>query len=651
VADFDKVTAYRGTYLNYVRGNSKYLDRMVESFKFFSGLDNGQVPSHLLEQLRSEGRSIATFNFIQNKVLTLAGSFLENKYDIDFMPRGNTSADAIAVLDELYRFDRDQSRMDIQRLQFLVSFLIQQGVLEIYKDYTESPLGHIRFRYRNGFQFYFDPAWATINIKDNRRIFIHTLMDAEQIVETYGHKNAELQDQYERLKRMEDDASDQTEEIDKLCDRSPEFYESVGRRHKVIECVEMKWVKKARLYNTRSQEWLPPMDERVARARLRFPGSEDLRLMPDHYQECYRTIICPSVGKGLVLDEGPDDIQVETYPYFVGSALTINGERQGVVDPLKDPQATYNKRESTMTHWQGVSALGIEFVEEDAMTDPEYRRYLREGNIPGSKFKVSSGSNKDQKIIVKDRGTAPQDLNQSADRALMMGDRIWAPPSSQGFAERSGESAKLYDSKKQQAEKALRVAQEVLMDIEHQMGMAYFLAAKQCYSGAPREVTTADGKVIRLNWVGDDGLKYNEIGKLSRVNVIVTESPEARSMREERLGIFFQLRSAVTTPAAQAVIDKKIIEYLPGIGEADRVEALGIVNKNLKLIESRMDAELMQYQQAQAQPPPNLLGAPQGPFKPGEAPAQGGGFSAEGKEIKPGAGLPVDVSAQNQING
>jgi hypothetical protein len=649
--ELDKVTAYRSTYLNYVRRNSKYLDRMVESFKFFSGLDNGQVPLHLQEQLRAEGRSIASFNFIQNKVLTLAGSFLENKSDIDFMPRGNTSPDAIAVLKELYRYDRDQSRMDIQRLQFLVSFLIQQGVMEIYKDYTESPLGHPRFRYRNGFQFYFDPDWATINVKDNRKIFIHSMMDAEQIVETWGHKNGELEDQYQRLKRMEDDPSDHTEDIDKLCDRSPEFYESIGRRHKVIECVEMKWVKKARLYNIRTQEWFPPMDERVARARLRFPGNEDLRLLPDHFQECHRTVICPSLGKGLILDEGPDDLQIETYPYFVGSALTINGERQGVVDPLKDPQATYNKRESTMTHWQGISALGVEFVEEDAMTDAEFRRYIREGNIPGSKFKVRSGANKEEAVKIKDRGTAPQDLNQSADRALMMGDRIWAPAASQGFAERSGESGKLYDSKKQQAEKALRVAQAVLMDVEHQMGVAYFLAARQCYSGAPREITTNDGKTIRLNWVGEDGQKYNEIGKLSRVNVIVTESPDARSMREERLNIFFQLRSAVTTPAAQAVIDKKILEYLPGIGGADKAEALAIVNKNLKLIESRMDAELMQYAQAQAQPPPNLLGAPQGPFAPGEAPTQGGGFSAEGKSIKPGAGVPVDVSAQNQING
>jgi hypothetical protein len=652
VLEEEKVTAHKRTYLNYVRRNTRFMDRMVESFKFFSGLDNGQWPEHLIDMLKQEGRVISSFNFIQNKILTLAGSFIDNTFDTKFMVRGNTSEDTVLFLQDLYQHDRDMSRMPVQRLQFLIAMLVQQGVMEIYKDYTESPLGNIRFRYRNGFQVQTDPDWMTMNVRDNKRIFIHTKMDAEDIVQTWGNKSGDIEEAFDRLKNLIADPSDQTSEIDKIADRSPEFYDSLGDKYKVVEMLQMKWVKKARLYNIRSQEWLPPMDERVARARLRFPGSEDLRLLPDHYQECQRTIFCPALNKGLILDEGPESIQIETYPLFIASALTIHGERQGAVDPLKDPQATYNKRESTMTHWQGISALGIEFVEEDAMSETEYKRYLREGNVPGNKFKVAPGTNKDVKIKIKERGQAPSDLFSSADRALSMGDRIWAPPSTQGFAERSGESAKLFADKRQQALLALKAAEEVLMDVEYQMGSAYFLAAKQCYAGIPRELTLANGKVLRLNWLGEDGVKYNEIGKLPRASVIITQAPSSRSLREDRLNIFYQLRSMVTTPAAQAVIDKKIVEYLPGISEADKDEALAIVNKNMQLIEARMDAELTQYAQTRAQGgPPAPGGAPQGPFTPGQGPQQGGGFSAEGKAIEPGAGLPVDVSAQNQING
>lgn len=642
--------AYKRFYQNFLRRSDRDQKRLVESWKFFSGLYNGQWNETAVMQLEAEGRPITTFNFIQNKVLTLAGSFLTNLYETKFSADIGRSEDEAALIQELYLMDRDRCGMKIERLQFLLAFLVNTGVMEIFKDYRHSPFGNVGFRYRDKTKIFTDPDWASFDVNDNKRIFCHDFFDAEQIVDRYGRKNSQISEAYERLQHYLDDPNERTAEIDRISDRSPEFYDSMSNKYKVVECTEMRNVYKAQLYNIRTGDWLPPMDEKVARARLklRLPENADLRLLPRHFKECWTYTICPALGRELVLENGPHNLQIERYPYFFASALNLNGERQGVIDPLKDPQATYNKRESTMTHWQMTSANGVEFVEEGAFaSDEEYQRYKRIGNKPGEKFQVSDGANQSKKVMIKDRGTPPSDLWTSGDRAVAMADRIYAPPASQGQVGKSGESAKLFDEKRQQALVALQPMEETLMDVERQFGEAYFMAAKQVYSGFPREVKNKkSGNVIRMNIPTPNGT-INDISRIERLDVTITQSPESKTIKEDRLNVFSQVRGMVTSPASQAVLDKKIFEYLPGITEEDKAEAMPLLKKNMEVLEARMDAELAQIRAAQQQPPP---GAAAGPSAPGQTPAEGGGHSMEGKAIPTDSGLPADVRSQNQLS-
>lgn len=640
--------AYKRFYQNFLRRSERDQKRLVESWKFFSGLYNGQWNETAVMQLEAEGRPITTFNFIQNKVLTLAGGFLTNQYETKYSAEMGRTEDEAALIQELYLMDRDRCGLKIERMQFLLSFLVNTGVMEIYKDYRHSPFGNVGFRYRDKTKCFTDPDWSTFDVNDNKRIFFHDFYDAEQIVDRYGRKNAQIGDAYDRLMHFLDDPNERNVDIDKISDRSPEFYDSMSNKYKVIECIELKNVFKAQLYNVRTGDWLQPMDEKVARARLRLrlPENQDLRLLPRHFKECWRYTICPALAKDIALENGPDPLQIERYPFFFGSALNLNGERQGVVDPLKDPQATYNKRESTMTYWQMTAANGLEFVEEGAMSDEEFERYKRIKSKPGEIVRVMDGAIKEQKIKIKERGQPPSDLWTSGDRAVTMADRIYAPPASQAQVGKSGESAKLFDEKRQQALVALQPMEEVLMDLERQYGEAYFLAAKQVYSGFPREIKNKKtGNLIRLNIPTPNGT-INDISRINRVDVTITQSPESKTIKEDRLNVFSQVRGMVTSPASQAILDKKIFEYLPGISEEDRAEALPILKKNIEVLSARMDAELAQIRQAQAPQP----GAPAaGPSAPGQTPAEGGGNSMEGKPIPPQGGLPVDVRQQNQL--
>lgn len=647
-----KPEAYKRMYQNYLRRNDREQKRMVESWKFFSGLNNGQWNETALMALEAEGRPVVSFNFIQNKVLTIAGSFLTNEYETKFTADVGRSEAESALVQEMYLLDRDRYGYNIEQLQFLIAMLVNTGVMEIYKDYRHSPFGNIGFRYRDKTKIFTDPDWATFNVNDNKRIFLHEFYDAEQIVDMYGRKNFEVGEAYDRLKSLLDDPRERNADIDKICDRSPEYYDSMSNKYKVIECVELKNVNRAQLYNIRTGDWLPIMDEKVARTRLRIrtPENADLRLLPRQFRECWRYTICPALGKELVLENGPDGLQLDSYPFIFASAINLHGERQGIVDPLKDPQAVYNKREATMTHWQMTAANGTEFIEEGAMSDEEFEKYKRTGGKPGGKFRVADGANKEQKIKIHDRGQPPTDLWQSADRALNISDRIWAPPSTQGLVGKSGESAKLFDEKRQQGLISLQPIQEVLIDVERQKGELYFRAFKQVYSGIPREVKhPKTGNVVRLNIPTPNGT-INDVSKIERVNVVITQSPESKTIKEDRLNVFSQVRAMVTQPAAQAALDYKVFQYLPGVTEEDKEMFLPILRKNIQVLEARMDAELAQIHAAMKQQAAAAQAGPAaGPSAPGQTPAENGGVSMEGKEIPTDSGLPVDVKAQNQL--
>lgn len=652
----DKVGYYSRAWKTNNTKCEKDRKRETENWKFVSGLNYGQWPESALDLLTQEGRPPTQFNFIQGKVLTLAGSFLQNPQETKYETDVGAPEWGADIMNKLLTYNRDSTDWAYAKSQFLLAMLTYRGVLELHKDYSRSPLGDLALRYVNPFSVSFDYRWKTTNVDDCKRVWMSQFMDAEEISTKYRKKTQEIALAYKRLKDLIDDPTDFTEEIDKIADRSPEYYDAIGNQFLVIQCLEMKRSSKDRLFDMRSQEFLPIMTPDVMKALMALgDNAKHLRILPDEVNELVVTTICPALAKDLVLEEGPHPLQLGGYPFIVASALNLHGEAQGVVDVMKDPQVTINKREATMTHWQMTAANGVEFVEENAFSSPEeYERYKRNKSKPGESFLVADDANKQERIKSRDRGLPPNDLVESVNRAVGHMDRMHAPPAVQAGEGKSGESGKLFEEKKAQALVAMEYMNKTVEFVDKQIGEKAFKANKIIYSGAARKLKLPGGEEVFLNWPGADDSKTNDISTIPRLAVRITASQAGVSVKRERLNLYAQYGQVVTTPVMKAVLELMMIDVIPNLPESDKEEIKAVQMEFIQLLRDRTAAERGQIaqqiqaaQNPQPQPQPGMV--PGGPSPAGATPAEGGGFSAEGKKIPPDAGLTADVTAQNQL--
>lgn len=646
----------------YIERNQSEMSRMQDNFKFYSALNNGQYTQTAVQQHIQERRPLSTFNFIKGKIDTLAGGFLQDPYDTDFESDGNgPNADAL-LMHTLFTSDKEFGGWEFEKADFILNGLIHTGIMEMGIDYTRDPLGNISLWNSNPFMWRLDPNWTTNKVKDNRRVIKFQWMDVEQIEFGFPKKIDDIREALE-LFRMQANTNSGDAEIDKVADRSPEFYDSFHHRHKVIQVMEIRREAIKQLWDTEKREFLPLMDKaNTTMMKLLMKGR--VKEVIHKMEICWVKTICPSLSLNFLLEDAPHPLMINTYPIFVWSATNLNGERQGFVDILKDPQMTYNKRESAYTHAQITATNGALLIESNFFEKGERERFVAEKNIPGSTFLVKDGSIVNGRLGIAQvpREKMPEDMMQSAERAKNSMDVLTpTPPAVTGGEGKSGESAKLFIEKKETALTALVLPNIGIQRIDKQIGEVYFDAAKIRYAGAPREFKNPKTKeVILINMRTMDGVQ-NDVSKVKRSNVIVTRSKVGHSLKREKVNRYIETAQYVQNPMMKTYMEGKMLEGMPGFTDQDVVEGQKYSQIFLELQVERVESEKAQLRASRVQanamagqaatPAAPSEGPSTGPSVPGETPSDGGGFSVEGKKIPALGGVPVDVRTQNQMNG
>ncbi len=455
-------------------------------------------------------------------------------------------------------------------------------------------------------------------------------------------------------------------EIDKVADRSAEYYDSYHHRYKVIQVMEIRKQAVKQLWDIEKKEFLPEMDKVNTTMMKVMMGKKRVVELVHKKEVCWVKTICPGLSLNMKLEDGPHPLYIGRYPIFVWSSTNLHGERQGFVDVLKDPQMTYNKRESTYTHAQTTAVNGALLVEANFFDKGERERFLSEKNIPGSMFVVKDGTiiNGRMGLAQVPREKMPTDMVESAQRARESMDELTpTPPSVTGGEGKSGESAKLFIEKKETALTALVLPNILLQKIDKEIGELYFDAAKIRYAGAPREFKNPKTKEVQqINMRTMDGMT-NDISKVQRSNVIVTKSKNGHSMKRDKVNRYIEVANVVKNPMLSSYLEGNMIEGIPGFTDEEIAKGKILSNKFIELQVARVDSEIAQLHMAKAQAQmatqqmgggqPSTSGTSQpaatGPSEPGKAPADGGGISVEGKKIPPLGGLPVDMKAMNQL--
>lgn len=648
-------------YRMYVERGQKDYSRMQENFKFFSALDFGQWTPTAVQQHVQERRPITTFNFIKGKVEHLAGSFLQDPYDTAFESAEGGPRDDALMMQSLFMADKEIGGWDFEKAKFIRDGLIHMGVMEMTVNYEDNPLGHIDLNHSNPFSWRFDPNWVTDDVNDCKYVIKTRWMDAEEIRYFYPKKVEQIESAIELFNGISNTNSGDAE-IDKVADRSAEYYDTYHHRYKVIQVMQIRREATRQLFDTEKQVMLPLMDK-VNTTMMKVLKAGTVKEVINRNDVCWVKTICPALSLNILLSDGPHPLMCKKYPLFVWSSTNLHGERQGYVDILKDPQMTYNKREATYTHAQTTASNGALLVESNFFEKGERERFILEKSIPGSVFIVKDGTIQSGRVGISQvpREKMPTDMVESADRAReTMNSLTPTPPSVTGGEGKSGESAELFKEKKETALTALVFPNLTLQKVDHEIGAFYFDAAKFKYAGVPREIKNPKTKeVVAINLRTPEGIA-NDISKVKRANVVVSQSKAGYSVRREKVERYIQVSQYVKNPLMSTYLEAKMVEGMPGFTDAEVADAHRLSAKYMELQEARVDAELAQMRQVAQQaggvqstgtpgaPAPGIPTAT-GPSEPGKTPAEGGGFSVEGKKTPPLGGNPVDLKAQNQL--
>ena len=595
--------------------------RWIENAKMYWGVDYGQWPMQVVQQLLEEGRQAPTFNIMSYKMDGLRGSLLRNQFDMKYVPISGDSDDWALKMQQMWYSDKDNMNWDWSYDIFLRDFLIQYGAEWMYIDTSQSPFGNIAFRPDTPYNLFPDPGWKTPFHKDLRELDKIAFYSANELKRLYPNKASEIDDVYLRQKYA---TKYQNASVDYRFD-APEIgpaYQQLDKRwdskqliierHEIIEEVK-DWE-----YNIRDGEWFPDgghkqgsMEDIAFKKQYmeqRSLAPDDIHFIPKNVKRYHITSGCPTLD--IVLENKDSIIQIGSIPCFMTGPAKMGTQYRGLGDMVKDIQTNTNKYMMMMSEILNKAARGGMFVNEDIVGGDRARmsEVEMQWNNPAARIWVKPVDAGMIDKYVKEIPSAhiPNDLmvfhglmSEYADKLSMQ------PPAAEGRTESSREPAKLYQSKFE-AHMISRGAIDTMLAVhEHSKAEAYILQSQNTYSGIPREFSTLDGKSkFEINASGPYGMEW-DISKAGRMKVIIEPSQKGVDVRINQRGVYMELKMGTRDPLMAAIYDKRIVNTIemPEEEKEEAKAALEMITKEAAMAKM-LNMKQMEMQLGQMMAPP-----------------------------------------------
>lgn len=618
--NYQLVRHFTDEYESYVSGSKSDRLREERNWRLYSGVNFGQWDSDALEQLIADGRPPTTFNFVQNYIDNVLGQVKSNPFEAEFENLSpGTGFEDVNLAQELWDRDYSIGRFEKEMNKARLAGLIFKGVVQMYPDFSKGPTPIVGIREINPLHFICDPNLQTDDINDSRMVFRYGWFNPEQISRENPKSEKVIR---ERLHQMEHLSYDNP--MDKVSDRTSEYLNEMNGMYKVIEATWQEEVEIEKMFDKEEGKEFSDSDMKLPTMHALSKMNGERYTMFKETASITRILrFCPALGFDIVLAEGDYPFQIGRLPYFQSSAKNLHGEKQGLVDVMADAQAVYNKRESLATFWQTTAANGSEFVEEDMFVDDnEYKRYIREKNIPGSTFKATAGAIASQKQAPIRRGEYPRELLESADRAKAFMQEITNDNAAiQGKSERSGETNQLFTSKRAATYIRLDAINEQNKDFTFQIAEAWLLAMQQLYVRFPQQFKSKGSKqFITVNYKTSEGV-INAIKDMDRFQIIIKEAAHGVLKKEEFLSKYSQLAQLTTNPLAKTLYEGMAFKYAEASeSELEMLDQATQVQYEFQMTQmaSQIAAMKMQMEQMAGQP-----GSPAGANEAAKQPGQG----------------------------
>lgn len=621
-------------YTNILMATTSDRKREAENLRFLYGLDDGQWPSYLnLEEMRSKGRQIGTYNLSYRKVTGIAGSITSNPFDAKFLCDDPSLDEQTRALQQAFLRDKELMDWPPEYLMCVILGLSYASWLDMTVENTRpaDPQGCIALRCRQPFSTIPDPDWRSVNGKNLELQYCIGYLTARQMKDIYHVKTDEIEAELQRL-RFTERLYENNEKIDFRVDQPS----TVGSQYKVIEKRYLETKRVIREWDpvTKAVFWEDMSDEeKIDLAQKLDIQSERIERRSVNSKR-YRVRTIVEQMQNLILEDGEHYIQIERIPSFLYTATRLNGKCLGLIDFLKDAQRQINFRVGAITYATQAAVntgVGIDPAAwgNDQTKINEFKNNFGDPHQV-TEFKPNASRAYPNAIVPLPRITVSQDLYRVAAEMIDLMDLLVPqPPAGEARTERSNESGYHYAQKLQ----VMKTLQAPMMNgvriLWNEIAEAYLYLACQHYKKGYRVFRVGDNAAgVAINRPAIDistGEEYieNDFSLLNplRVRVQIAESPLAVNTRVLQTETNLALLQAwpQNLPFSSLTFVENILKYTE-MSDSDKEKAKERLALDEQLIRSRMEAQI-RANTATAAPQPQVNQYQQGGMQLPEGPA------------------------------
>ena len=614
-------------------------------------------PAYINRQFREQNRQPQKYNLIPNYVdghtgMLISSNTVDPKF-VDSEADDIDTSNTLQALQKTYYADKNMFNYDRSHNAAVLNGCIYRGVEEVKISRTPNdPLGRPYFESLSPTTVIFDPgAVMTDDIgMESKECWKRFYLYPREIMENFPESE-------EAVKGVLWDQSNFSEARSYVNVPEEIYWQNkymvVEWYHTITEMVEIAV----------DREFMTPLPNKKG---LKFGSEEDFMFKKEFMESqgkylnpgnihvskkkedaLYVTTFAP--GLSTTLQDKRDERQIKKsdgssrIPYFVWAYSQKNGKTSGVVDTVRDAQEDINKREAAKTKIITQTPFQKMVIHPDAYGDDMAKRneITKNLNDPSTPLFLDEGAPPGVPLITNINGAqVPPAILQDEQFKINLMDRASAfNQAMQGLEGKSGESGILFSRKVIEGSTLNKTRADRLQDYQMQKYEAWFQLAKNLYGGETEDEkrvnqnrTFVDGegnKTVLNEVVGftpfSDPIIKNDLSKLRRVHVIITETKENDYMKQMKREVNIALSQALgpTTPqnmGYKAILDAALVKSVDDLApeqkdKLDEISDLSIESayKQLQVNIANLDMQLQQTQGAQQ------------PQVPGMPPLQGGG--------------------------
>ncbi|MDH2313340.1 hypothetical protein [Methylobacterium brachiatum] len=534
----------RGWYRVDREASGKWREDAREDYDFVAGR---QWSADDEAVLKAQGRPPVTFNRILPVIKAVAGSEVNSRQDIQYLPREIGDAAKNELLTEASRYLADEAEAEDEESDAFVDCSIcGMGWIEMRLDYETNPDGAYVEDRVNPLEMIWDGSARKRNLSDARRLFRARTMDRAEAEALFpdadpsdldaawaedregGVEHREIQAGESRIDRPGQDAGPNTSRVT------------------IVEC---QWWERARVAVVVDPATGEPQDMEPKQAAVVAKRAAMLGMPLQVFHRTKRVYRRAFIG-AVVLEEGPAPAGDQfSYACLTGDRDHNKGTWFGVVRPMRDPQRFANKWLSQTLDMLNRQSKGGWIMEKGAV--PDQRAFEASIAKPGAVSWVSDGALMSARMKEKPLPVLPSGHWQLMEFAIGS-IRDTSGVNLELLGQKQNDQAGVLEyQRKQAAMTILATLFDALRRARKHIGRVrlYFI---QTY--------LSDGRLIRI--VGDEGAKVVPLMRdqtMGDFDVVIDDAPASPNQQQ----IVWQTFTSVLPIIKDMITPQVLLEILP----------------------------------------------------------------------------------------